>query len=918
MKRVLLIVLVLSLTSFSINAQSRKSRGVPAYPFVQKFEQPDGSVIRLKMRGDAVFSWFETEKGEKVLRDKNSWFKYATIDARGYMVASDRTVGSSINNVSSSNVRDTKKIFFSKNQIAEFEDSYFGYKRNTANSMRSSMQKISNHFPSIGKKKSLMILAEFSDVPSVVVASKFYNIMNEVNYNGTGSFRDYYLENSYGAFDVETDILKNNNGDYIWVKLPRTQSYYGAHSGNRKDVNARQMIIDAISAADPYVNFSDYDNDADGYVDNIMVIHSGFGEEGGASDDAIWSHRFFLSANGRSTVEHDGVKVNDYITFPELSGRRGSNSTNIGVLVHEFGHALGLPDLYDTDGEESGGEAFGLGSWDVMCSGSWNNRGITPAHHNAYSKYFLKWLDLPVLNDVNSLTRGEITLKSVSDNKVGGAYMIKTKTQNEFYVIENRQQKLFDKNLPSHGMLVYQVDRTINYIWDYNNVNDDPSHQYMKLLLAGNSSSYQSSIPFPGSSNVTMLSDYTSPSLRNWAGEETNSFITDIREENGLIKFNYMPNSETDLSLTVSFTYAGKLIDMSGARLEFKSISNPSSDVIVGTVGENNKCVLNNFNLGLYNITVKDADRVVDGKKIEFDTEYLAQGIYVQDMQFSLRRAKMLKVTLKYNSEPINFNFSGVKISIDNSSIGPIYNELNSDGECAFKDLYSSKYNIKFDIKSAIINVDGKDMEVFLKDFYELVDFNGIETNLELTIATKFSLEYSYDGSKILPLNFSGDKLSIKSPSNVIIVKDLDDEGNCIIPDLNNGKYEVELNIADKFVSVNGRNVSLSFSKFYSININSPIVKIPIELEPFSNIVDLKVFPNPTTGYIQIEANLSEDAIIRVFNMSGLLVYEKNIVSADLSNKTLHGIDLTGLNAGIYNILIIDGNHKISKRIIKK
>src|SRR5690606_21106061 len=136
------------------------------------------------------------------------------------------------------------------------------------------------------------------------------------------------------------------------------------------------------------VDFSEYDNDNDGNVDGVVFVHAGPGaEEGGLSNLYIWSHRSRLS-NSSQEVTYDGVLIDDYMMNPE---RRNNNSrmVGIGIFAHEFGHGLGLPDLYDTD--DSNGDSEGIGWWGLMGSGNWAGNEDTPTNFSAWSKIKLGW-----------------------------------------------------------------------------------------------------------------------------------------------------------------------------------------------------------------------------------------------------------------------------------------------------------------------------------------------------------------------------------------------------------------------------------------------------------------------------------------------------------------------------------------------
>ncbi|MGH3080901.1 MAG: immune inhibitor A domain-containing protein [Gaiellaceae bacterium] len=225
------------------------------------------------------------------------------------------------------------------------------------------------------------------------------------------TFRNMYREMSQGAYDVTGDVAG-------WVKAPHSEAWYGADSceaGAGSDVGhpdnpngAAQLVIDAVNAVaaqNPNFPWADYDiedvidadedgnfNEPDGIVDHFVLVHSGVGEEGAGGTEgtyAIWSHSSAVSpGSGGYTVPGKNIKVFNYIVQPE--------DGHVGVFAHEYGHDLGLPDLYDT----SGGGDSDVDFWDLMASGShtgWLNQ-LTPTHMGAWDKFVLGWDDPLILN----------------------------------------------------------------------------------------------------------------------------------------------------------------------------------------------------------------------------------------------------------------------------------------------------------------------------------------------------------------------------------------------------------------------------------------------------------------------------------------------------------------------------------------
>jgi immune inhibitor A len=210
-----------------------------------------------------------------------------------------------------------------------------------------------------------------------------YNQMLFDKTPGANSLANYYLAQSDGKFTVD-------GGVFGWIRLPYPESYYGADAGDGNDnLNgpAWRIVQDTIHAAQDQgieIPYKDFDADGDGYVDSLMVIHSGAGQEGGGGaegDDAIWSHSWFVNYSQGGVKTNDGTWVGPYTIEPEDGA--------VGVFAHEYGHQLGLPDLYDTTyiGESS------TGFYTLMSSGSWTGKplGTQPTNLDIWSKMVLGW-----------------------------------------------------------------------------------------------------------------------------------------------------------------------------------------------------------------------------------------------------------------------------------------------------------------------------------------------------------------------------------------------------------------------------------------------------------------------------------------------------------------------------------------------
>jgi len=258
-----------------------------------------------------------------------------------------------------------------------------------------------------------------------------------------------------------------------------------------------------------------YDTDSDGVVDHVVVVHAGAGQENTPGNtDLIWSHRWaVLDADpltpGSQSLRPDGVQVYGYIMVSEFSP--------IGVVTHEFGHDLGLPDLYDTDRSSEG-----VGVWDLMGGGSWNGfpPGSSPAHPNAWSRMRLGWANMI---DITTALVGT-SIRAVEAS--GDVYRLRVRTTSlgdESFLIENRQPIGFDAALPGFGLLIWHVDDTVAG-------NDNDAHRLVDLEEADEATSGDRPLDAsdPWRDTTTGFGPDTVPNSAAYDGSETGWRVRDI------------------------------------------------------------------------------------------------------------------------------------------------------------------------------------------------------------------------------------------------------------------------------------------------------------------------------------------------------------------------------------------------------
>jgi immune inhibitor A len=373
-----------------------------------------------------------------------------------------------------------------------------------------------------------VLLVDFSDktaasgFQSTVTPAVVDNILFSQGTTQYGSMTDFYLESSYGQFLVDGDV-------FGWFRLPKTYAQYvGSDNGLQAgEPNARTMARDAIAVADPTVNFAPYDNNSDGFVDAVFVIHAGTGAEETGSASEIWSHRW---NTGGQVLTGDGKKVFSYLTAPEevLGG-----PLRVGVYAHEFGHILGLPDLYDVGPKPS---KPGLGNWSLMAGGSWNNNQRTPAQFDGWCKHVLDSLYGAfgkTIDVTGNLT--DVVLGAAVEDSIRYRLSIPGVNRREYFIVENRQLVGFDTYLPGAGLMVLHCDDNLSG----SNNQSTSGHWRISLEQADGAFDLENAVNdgdaddlFPGvSGDYLEWTNLTTPNTDSWYGNPNQLAIWYIRSD---------------------------------------------------------------------------------------------------------------------------------------------------------------------------------------------------------------------------------------------------------------------------------------------------------------------------------------------------------------------------------------------------
>ena len=391
--------------------------------------------------------------------------------------------------------------------------------------------------PTLGSPRIPIILVNYTDVQFVDEnpVNTFENQFNMMEY----SCLHYFESQSCGKFSPRFDILGP-------VNLPQNRAFYGTNKyiyGQEVDTQLGTMIYDACMGL-PDVDFSNYDNDDDGYVDVVVVLFAGVGEAQAwrTVPESVWPCQWDMQESldwGCSTVgpfELNGVTIDKYAVFNELEGNNNYSTTidGVGTFCHEFGHCLGLPDFYST----VGGGIYGMNAWDIMDVGCYLDNAHRPCGYTSYERHFMGWMDL-----IEPVENTQYFMLPLNTEDGTAVKVTNDANPDEYYLLDYRVKTDWDEFLPAEGIMILHVDYD-KTAWDENTPNNNYNHPRMSLIPADNVlSSYSNRYDLWPQGDLDSLTNNSTPPAMVYTGGFMNKPITGMTVADGVASFWYMKSN---------------------------------------------------------------------------------------------------------------------------------------------------------------------------------------------------------------------------------------------------------------------------------------------------------------------------------------------------------------------------------------
>lgn len=621
----------ISALTLAILVLGLRANAGPAWRGTLTLTQPDGSVQQARVVGDEFAHVMVDLQGNALIQNSEGWWCYAAFSGDGSMHSTGTVAGDKLRPASAAggDIGEVLRKWSAQNKRALVRNPMVATKGGQVSGTGSNA-------PEVIRKRCLVLLAEFKDVKMSFTQERFENLMN----TGEASVRKYLDDQFLGRYDFVFDVAPI-------VTLSQAHQYYGRNS-NGKDSRAAEAVAEACRlAAANGTDFSIYDTDNDGKVDDILLFYAGKDESEGGGDDCIWSHAWKLSAaNIKLTL--NGKIIDSYAATSELS-RRSSGKyqfKTIGTICHEYSHSLGLADMYDTDYGGSGGEADGLWkSTALMDKGNFNNDGRTPPYYNAIDR------DMLGIGQCEELKEGHYVLEPINLN--GRFLRMDTANEGEYYLIECRTNTGWDIYTRCKGLAIYHIDKSENLTgyspvyerdasaaerWTSNEVNCRPQHQCADMIESLDKANDISQIMWPYGKNNS-FTPQSSPSFTLWDGSGSPLSITDILQIGDNVSFNVVKSESANPEKAIDIR---RDIYQDTAIIQWKTDvpgSTSPAFILIGEKGksESDEMTVNAFEPGKYAIRLEG---LKPATTYTMKIHYEASGVKgeVVNVQFSTKK----------------------------------------------------------------------------------------------------------------------------------------------------------------------------------------------------------------------------------------------------------------------------------------
>lgn len=500
MKKILSIA-VLCFVALAINA-------VPAKRGWHTVAQPDGTTVEVQQMGDEFYHYWIDKEGREVRKNAEGVFE---------VVGQAPTAAEFKARRANTKIQRARRV-----QKADG----FGY---------------TPYLP----PKGVVIMANFKDrtFKSTTTKAVIDEMCNSTNctvnkYNGKnyGSLAQYFRDQSDNKYSIQLDV-------YGPVTLSGNSATYGGNDSQGNDSHPANAVIEACTLANEEIDFSQYDWNNDGEVDFVYVVYAGIGEADAgtstAAQNSIWPHSYEIESARyygdctytKAQCKFDGKYVNCYAMSNELSG---SSLAGIGIIAHEFGHVIGLPDHYDTDYSTNYNNSLTPNEWDIMDGGSYNGGIHCPPNYNTWEKYFFGWYTPENLGSNGAkLTLKAIGTEGYNSYQVNASGKLQTATTTGLnYYFENRQKQGWDTYLPAAGLVIWKVNYNKS-MWENNGPNltsnGDPHFTLVPSSGTAIGEDYGTKNVFPYGS-VNSWSGVSGKPLKDITRSGTNITLTYIEE----------------------------------------------------------------------------------------------------------------------------------------------------------------------------------------------------------------------------------------------------------------------------------------------------------------------------------------------------------------------------------------------------